>query len=162
MSRIPAGAATAATALAAGAGALLLAGIDWVTTTVGLLGLTFLLVGYAAEASRPVNLGGGLLFAMVVVAGAVGLRPVPVVAGGVGAFLAWTFARTAVSLRRDLGDASTGRLELTHLAGTTVLAAVALVAAYVPFVVGRTGTSPLGLSALVVGAVLLTLSLRPY
>jgi len=127
---------------------------------VGGVGLLALVVGLGRGADRLVSLGVLGLILGVLVAGALGTPAELLVVSAAASAVAWDVAAQAVSLGEQVGRAAdTARAELVHAAGSTLVATVAVTAAYLVF---RTvaGGPVLALALLLLGAILLASVLR--
>ncbi|MDS0260730.1 hypothetical protein NDI56_15085 [Haloarcula sp. S1CR25-12] len=128
---------------------------------VALLGGGLLAAGLVRRRDAPLAVGAGALFSAVVLAGIDGKSTGWLLLAAVPAVLAWTSARDAVRLGRQVGRAaSTLRVELVR----TVSTLTALVAGGgAGYLLERTltgGESPLALALLLVAVVAFTLALR--
>ena len=126
---------------------------------VALLGGAALAAGLAWRREGVLALGAGTLFTAVVLAGIDGRSTGWLLAASIPALLAWTSARHAVGLARQMGDGATLRVELVR----TVSTVTALVAGGAGgYLVTRTvtgGKSPLALALLLVAVVAFTVAL---
>jgi len=136
--------------------ALVAAGISLLTAlagggvAVGIAGLGVVLLGVAVlfGYSRTIDLGGLLLLVGIAVGAINGAATVPVLAGTVGAVVAWDLANFAFSVGYQLGrETRTERVEALHAAAS---AGVGVVVATLSFVVFRTGVSGLPAATVVV------------
>lgn len=148
-------------ALAAAAVAALLAGVSTLTTVLGLTGVA-VLAGGLWRRSRPVVTVAALcLLGATLLGGGASARPGLTLLAGVATLLSWTFAQTAVDLDHALGETPTGRLERTHVAGTTALVGGCGVVTYALYVVDWGQLPPLAVACLLVGAVSLVAAFWP-
>lgn len=127
---------------------------------VALVGAALLAIGLQWRRDSPLALAAGTLFTAVVLAGIDGRSTGWLLAASVPALLAWTSARHAVGLARQMGGGSTLRVELVR----TVSTLAALVAGGAGgYLVTRTvtgGESPLALALFLVAVVAFTVALR--
>lgn len=137
-----------------------------VTALPGLIGVACLagaLLPLRGDGSRGLlKLGTGLVFLAALVAGIIGnVALQTLLLGGTAAVVAWDAGDHAIALGEQVGrSATTRRAEVGHLAGTTLVGAVAvLVGQFLP-TVGRPGIPLAALGALLFAAVLLALALH--
>lgn len=141
-------------------GALALA-TSGVAVGLSALGVVAIGIGLYASSRAAVTLGATGQFCGVLLAGLAGAPPEFLLISIAAAVVAWDVATFAIDLGNELGlAAETGRLELVH-AGASVV--VAVVAAGFGVVVYRLvgGGPALAPVALLCGAVVLAVALRP-
>jgi len=149
------GAASGGAALVAALCAVVLAGVDGLSTLAGLGGTGLLAVGLVRRTRPAVTLGAAGLGGAVVLGGVAGAGG-PAVAGATAtAVLAWTAGQTSVELTDHGTAARTTRFEVAHLAGTSLLLGTAVGVALLPRFL-RVEPSPLGTTLVLVGGVCLT------
>ena len=121
-----------AIAIVAAVAALVASGaFSWIGLAIGGVGVTILGVGVALARHDAVSLGAAALFAGVLAAGVEGAPVIALLAGGVATVVAWDSAGTGIDLGAQLGrEASTGRLEIVHAAGTAVVGGLAATAGW--------------------------------
>lgn len=147
------------TALAAATVAALLASVSTLTTVLGLAGVAVLTGGLWRRSRPVVTIAALCLLGATLLAGGVSTRPGLTLLAGVATLLSWTFAQTVVDLDHALGESPTGRLERTHVAGTTALVGGCGVVTYALYIVEWGTLPPLAVAALLVGAVSLVVAL---
>jgi hypothetical protein len=155
--------AVVSTALAVGAGVVSLLG-----TTAGALvgalpaaaGLAVFGVGLVRASRTALTAGAGLLFAGVLLAGASGASPEPLLVGTIGAVLAWDVGENGIGLGAQLGRAAdTRRAELVHAASSLVVGAVTAGLGYGVYLGAASGQPLTALVFLLLGAVVLVSAL---
>jgi hypothetical protein len=125
---------------------------------VGFLGVV---VGLALARRRWLTGGAVGLFAGVVVAGARGSPPEPLLVGLLGAALAWDVGEHGIGVGEQLGrEADTTRVELVHAAASTAVGTGGVVLGYGVYLVATGGQPVTALVFLVVGVVALAAALR--
>lgn len=123
-------------------------------------GLAVLGVGLVRGRRRAVTAGGALLFAGVVVAGAVGGSPEPLLLGTIGAVMAWDVGENGVSIGLQLGRAAnTHRAELVHATASLLVGAVTAGVGYGVYLGAASGQPLTALVFLLLGAVVLVSAL---
>ncbi|WP_136717407.1 DUF7519 family protein [Halorientalis salina] len=146
-------------ALAFGTLGFVLVAVGGLATVVGAAGLCSLAVGCLTGSRSAVTLGAVGLFAAMVVAGVGGVGAPTLVGSSAAALIAWTVGQTATELRTAFdARARTQALELTHVAGTALVATAVGGVALAPQAL-TVDPTPLGTTLLLGGAVLLTTSL---
>jgi hypothetical protein len=155
--------AVVSTALAVGAGVLsvLASALGSVVGAIpGAAGLAVLGVGLVRGSRAAVTGGSGLLFAGVLLAGASGASPEPLLVGTLGAILAWDIGENGIGLGAQLGRAAdTRRLEFVHAASSLVVGAVTAGLGYGVYLGATSGQPLTALVFLLVGAVVLVSAL---
>jgi hypothetical protein len=135
----------------ASAAGLPFAAVGLVGTAVGLFGAS------RAWLAR----GGTLAVAGVLVAGARGAAPEPLLVGLLGAVLAWDVGEHGLGLGEQLGrEADTARVEVVHAAASLAVGAGATVVGYGTFLAASGGQPVAALVFLLVGVVGLAAALR--
>ncbi|MFD1586111.1 hypothetical protein ACFR9U_03890 [Halorientalis brevis] len=148
-----------ACAVGSGAVGFVLVAVGGLATLLGVAGLCGLAAGCYAGSRSVVTLGAVGLFLAVVAAGVSGVSG-PSLVGASGAVLvAWTAGQTATELQSAFdGGTRTRRLELVHVAGTTLVGTGVVGIALVPRAI-TVDPSPLGTTLVLGGAVVLTAQL---
>lgn len=105
-----------------------------VAALVAVVGAVTMPVAVHSRSQRVHALGGTTLFVGVLLAGLAGASPVRVLLGVGATVVAWDAGANGISVGAQLGQvASTWRVELTHVAGTVVVALLVGTLAYVAF-----------------------------
>lgn len=152
-------AALAASAAAVSAGTSALA--SPLGLAVAAAGFLLVLLGVVRGSRRSVTLGAAALLAAALVGGVVSAVPHLLLPGVMATALAWDFGEQAINVGEQLGrEADTTRLEVTHAAGSTVVAVGAGGLGYAIYL-GSSGGQPMtALVFLLLAAVVLTSALR--
>lgn len=161
--RIDRSPAVVSSGLAVGAGVLSLLG-STLGAVVGALpataGLVVLGVGLLRASRSALTAGAGLLFAGVLLAGASGAAPEPLLVGTIGAVLAWDVGENGIGIGAQLGRAAdTRRAELVHAASSLVVGAVTAGLGYGVYLGAASGQPLTALVFLLLGAVVLVSAL---
>jgi len=127
---------------------------------VAILGAAVLAGGLARRRDGALAVGAGTLFSAVVLAGIDGRSTGWLLAASVPALLAWTSARHAVALARQVGEAATLRVELVRTLSTLTALVTGGVSASLLARTVTGGESPLALALLLVAVVAFTVALR--
>lgn len=124
-------------------------------------GVALVVYGTQRGTRRFVTLGGGALFAAVVVSAIAGADPLLALFAGAAAVVAYDAGEHAVTLGHDVGTRGrAGAAVLVHVASTTAVALLVASLAYAVYEYGP-GSLPVGgLVVLLVGGVLLAYALR--
>lgn len=151
--------AVVSTTLAVGAGVVSLLG-SALGSLAGVppaaVGLLVLGVGLVRGSRRILTAGAGLLFVGVLLAGASGAGPEPLVVGTLGAVLAWDVGENGIGVGAQLGrEADTRRVELVHAASSLAVGAVTAALGYGVYLAAASGQPLTALVFLLFGAVLL-------
>lgn len=151
--------AVLSTALAIGAGVVSLLGSalgSLVGVAPAAVGLLVLSVGLVRASRGVLTVGAGLLFLGVLLAGAAGAGPEPLVIGTLGAVLAWDVGENGIGIGAQLGRAAdTRRVELVHAASSLVVGAVTAALGYGVYLAAASGQPLTALVFLLFGATLL-------
>ncbi|WP_256299719.1 DUF7519 family protein [Haloarchaeobius salinus] len=141
--------------------AILTASIGGVFAGVGIVALA---PGLVVGSRRLVHVGGVVLAAGMVLAGATGgggAAELFMLVGTAATVVAWDVGQNAVGLGEQLGqEAETTRAELAHLGATLVVGAVTVGVAYGLYQVAGSGQPLPALVMLLVAALALTTALR--
>lgn len=146
--------------LAALAGVLALS-VSGPAVLVGVIGTGLLALGLYRGSRAAVTLGSTGVFGGTVLAGLAGSPPELLLFVTAATVTAWDVAEFAVGLGEELGRAAeTRRLELVHAGSSALVATLAAIGGVLVFrTIGR--GPPLALVALLCGAVVLVVALRP-
>ena len=126
----------------------------------GAAGLVVLGLGLLVASRRAVTVGGGLLFAGVLFAGASGASAEPLLLGTVGAVVAWDVGDNAISVGQQLGRAArTRNAELVHAAASLAVGGVTAAVGYAVYLAAAAGQPLTALVFLLLGAVVLVSAL---
>lgn len=139
---------------------LVVAGVTF-SLIVGLVGMIGVISGIRRGSRNILTLGGlGLLIGVVLV-GLLGAHPVLLLIGVIAVALTWDIGENAITIGERLGrEAETHQIEITHLAATTGIVALAAGSGYFVYQLSVEGESPIALVALLLAAVILTVGLR--
>lgn len=144
----------------AGLSAVVLVAPSPLVAVVGSGSVVALLGATLRDDRRLLTLAATALFGCVVVAAIRGV-PTPFVLGAtVATVLTYDLAENTVTLRRQVGKATTTRVELLHGTATATLAGGVSGVGYLLSVVAPTGLPSAALLGLLAGAVLLLVGLR--
>ncbi|MFB6359996.1 MAG: hypothetical protein ABEH59_01600 [Halobacteriales archaeon] len=128
---------------------------------IGVLGLVLLGAGALRASRRAVTVGALLVFGGVVLSGAMGAGPVPMLLGTAAAVLAWDLGEQAINLGEQLGaDARTRNAELVHAANSTLVGVIGIAIGYGLFLVSSGGQPVTALVVLLAAALLIAAALR--
>jgi hypothetical protein len=128
---------------------------------VAAVGLAVVVVGLVRGRRRWLTAGAVGLFAGVLVAGARGSPPEPLLVGLLGAALAWDVGEHGIGVGEQLGrEADTTRVEVVHAAASTAVGTGGVVLGYGVFLVATGGQPVTALVFLLVGVVALVAALR--
>lgn len=158
--RPPAGTVTSVAGGIAGVTAFVLLSENAAAMVIAGVGLLVLVASAVVVARRLADVGGAILFAVILLGGVTGTGAATILAASVATLLAWTWTTTAVGLWADLGSAPSGGLESAHVTGTTVLAVGPAVLGFVLFTAPWGRIPPLAVVFFVIGAVALVAALR--
>jgi hypothetical protein len=147
-------------ALAAGAVAVVAAGVTTLATVWGLAGWLALAAGLARGRRTGVALGGVGLGSAVIPAGVGGIGPAGALVAAVAAVVAYDLGEEAVSLGRYPTDAPTARAELFHAGGVLALAGLAAGGGYLVFGLSAGRGSAAAAAALLIGAASFSVAIR--
>lgn len=127
----------------------------------GLVGGGVIAVGVLRCSRAAITVGTVGLLAGIVLSGVLGARPLMVLVATITATLAWDASQNALTVGARLGRmAETYRVEIVHIAMTTVIVTIAAGSGYVVAQVSVGSLSPVALVALLLAAVTLTVALR--
>jgi len=127
----------------------------------GVIGVALILFGLYRRSRSLLTIGGGGLFSGVLVAGVFGTRPRAILIATVAVVLAWDAGTNAIAVGERLSRAArTRRIEIVHVAATTVVIGLAAGGGYLIYQLSAGGTSPVALIILLVASVLLTVAIR--
>jgi hypothetical protein len=127
---------------------------------IGLAGLLAVAGGTLRASGRLVTLGFVALLAGVVVAGAFGAGPEPLLIALAGALLAWDVGTQAIDLGASLEGADATRPLLVHAAFSTVVAVTAAGGGYAVFRLASGGRPVAAVVFLLLGALVILVALR--
>lgn len=123
-------------------------------------GAASLAIGLLRGYEEPIGVGVALLFGGLLVGGAYGARPTPLLLGAVGTAVAYDAGYYANRLGSQLGgDARTDRAELVHVGATTTVASATGGLGALFFRIGTGGQPSTALVALLLATVLLVWAL---
>ncbi|MFB6218784.1 MAG: hypothetical protein ABEH77_06340 [Halobacteriaceae archaeon] len=124
-------------------------------------GAAVLAVGAVRGSRRLVTAGAALLFFGVLAGALTADDPLLALLGAALAFVAWDTAEHGIGVGEQLGrDAPTRRLEVTHAAASAIVGLLAVAAGYGAYTVAWGGLPSAALVLFLLGALLLTWTLR--
>lgn len=142
------------------AGALLAVVLSAATlpaAALGLAGLVLLPIGVQRGSRLVHRLGSAALFAAVVLAGAAGLAPLPMLVAAGAAVVAWDAGEQGLGLGEQLGrKAATTRVQAVHTGATAAVGTLVGVVGYAVYDVASAGQPTTAIVLLVGAAILLT------
>lgn len=163
MNEIDRSPAVVSTSIAVAAGVVSLLGTALgasIGAAPAIAGLAVLGVGLVRGSRRAVTAGGTLLFGGVLVAGALGASPEPLVVGTLGAVMAWDVGENGISVGAQLGRAAdTRRAELVHATASLFVGAVTASVGYGVYLGATSGQPLTALVFLLLGVVVLVSAL---
>jgi hypothetical protein len=151
------GRASAALALLAAVASLIAVGVTTFATVAGLLGVASIAAAVVFDRPLGVVCGALALAAAIPLASLGGAGTPALVLAAVATALAYDLADAAIETRRLFDSAGrTGRAELAHALGVTVLLGLVGGGVYLVYAATAGATSPLAVALLLLGAVSLT------
>jgi len=155
------GRASAALALLAAVASLMATGVTTFATVAGLLGMASIAAAVVFDRPLGVLCGALALAAAIPLASLGGASTPALVVAGVATALAYDLADAAIESRRSFDPpARTGRAELAHALGVTVLLGLVGGSVYLVYAATAGSGSPLAVALLLLGAVSLTAATR--
>lgn len=141
------------------------AGTSAIASTAGLplgaLGFLLVLAGVLLGSRRAVTLGAASLLVAVLVGGLSTVAPYLLLPGMMATVLAWDLGEQAINVGEQLGrEAETTQLEVTHAAGSTIVAVGAGGLGYGIYLFASGSQPVTALVFLLLAAVVLTSALR--